>query len=171
MSWLFPGLFELPNLHPLLVHFPIASWLAAFPLCSFGTWRPRSVVFHVGSWLLHFGTLSGTVAIVSGYLAATSLDHPAPGHDLVHVHRNLMVAAAVLSLITSVTLFTMRCYRRRISRLAQVALIAAVTGLAALGGDRGALLNHRHGIGVGAVPANATLERGHDDPSDTHEQR
>ena len=170
MSWLFPGLFELPNLHPLFVHFPIAFWFGAFALSCLGAWR-SATAFQLGIWMLHLGTLTGLVAVVSGFVAAAPLDHAAAGHDLVHVHRNLMLVASILSVIASATVFLLRRDHGRRSHLTQVALIAAVAGLAALGADRGAVLVYRHGVGVGTAPAGAAPEHGHDNTPHTHEHR
>lgn len=170
MSQLFPAMFTLPNLHPLFVHFPIAFWLLALVLACVGVWRAQSSSFRFAGWLLHVGTMSGAVAVVSGYLAAAPMDHEAPGHEIVHVHRNLMLAAAAASLVASVAWLALRknaCVR---NRLMQLGCVGAVVALASLGADRGALLVYRHGVGVSAEPSDSAAEHGHDG-SHEHEHR
>ncbi len=172
MDWLLPGLAAVPNSHPLWVHFPIAFWLGALLFCACGLASPDSVSFRIGRWLLHLGTLSGLAEVVSGYLATAVMDHEAPGHEIVHVHRNFMIVAAALSITASVAMFLLRRDGRRRLRLAQVFMLAIVSGVAALGADRGALLVYGHGIGVRAGPQPLAPDEDHGAPAPhTHEHK
>ena len=172
MDWMLPGLAAVSNSHPMLVHFPIAFWLGALLFCCLGLVRPDSGLFRAGRWLLHVGTLSGAVALASGYFATAAMDHEAPGHEIVHVHRNFMIAAAILSLAASCAMFVLRHNSQRWLLLAQVALLAVVSSVAALGADRGALLVYGHGLGVRAEPAPSASERGHgDEAPHAHEHK
>tara|TARA_R110002094_G_scaffold27445_4_gene40501 strand:+ start:1225 stop:1740 length:516 start_codon:yes stop_codon:yes gene_type:complete len=171
MNWL-PGLSLLPNSHPMLVHFPIAFWVGALCFCWLGVLRSTSGLFRMGSWLLHLGTLSGVAAVVSGFLATSSMTHDEPGHDLVHVHRNFMVATAAISLAASCAVLLMRRRDAWRPRCVQAGLITLVVGLATLGADRGALLVYGYGLGVRDNPPSTTPQHAHGDaPSSPHEHK
>ncbi|MEO6596750.1 MAG: DUF2231 domain-containing protein [Planctomycetota bacterium] len=171
MNW-FPGLSLVPNSHPMFVHFPIAFWIGALFICCLGIWRSTSGLFRAGSWLFHLGTLSGAVAVASGFLATSSMTHEEPGHDLVHVHRNFMVAAAALSLAVSAVVFLLRRHDGRRPRLAQAGLIALVVGVATLGADRGAMLVYGYGVGVRDEPPPMSSQHHHDDATPSlHEHK
>jgi len=172
MDWLLPGLSLVPNVHPMLVHFPIAFWLGALLLSGLGVWRAKTGLFEVGRLLLHLGTLSGAVAIVSGYLAAAELGHSAPGHELVHVHRNWMIVASGLSLAISIVMFAFRNRHETRSRLAQVGLLAGLAAVVTLGADRGAALVYGYGVGVrGEAPASQGEQGAHESTPHTHEHK
>ena len=167
MNWLLPGLSTLPNSHPMFVHFPIAFWFGALLLCCLGLLIPKSSLFSVGRWLLHLGTLSGVVAATSGYFATAAMDHAVPGHELVHVHRNFMIAASVLSVAASIVMCVLRRNSRTVPRLMQVALLSVLAGVTALGADRGAMLVFGYGMGVRTESPPTNAHGGHGDAATT----
>jgi uncharacterized membrane protein len=149
IAWSLPGAEQPSDVRALPYR---AFWFGALLFCCLGVLRPKSGLFGAGRWLLYFGTLSGTVAVASGYLATEAMDHAAPGHDLVHVHRNFMIAAAGLSLVASCVMFALRRSEQRRRRLTQVALLALIVAVAELSADRGAMLVFGYGVGVRAEP-------------------
>ncbi len=164
-QWL-PGLAAVENVHPLIVHFPIALWSVALLFWALGL-RGRAELWRTGRWLVYLGALAGLAAVATGLLAADRIGHDTPGHDLVHVHRNFMIAATALGSATAVLAWAWRERgepRVRAVLLAGLALTAAVC---ALGADRGALLVYGHGVGThlakSAEPAPATEAEGHHD--------
>jgi len=175
MDWLFPGLTAAPNAHPVFVHFPIAFWLGAFLFCCMGLLRPNTAFYQVGCWLLHIGTVAAVIAVTSGFVATARMDHDAPGHDLVHDHRNVMIAASIMSLIASTAFVGLRHRLAPSTRMIQVALLGAVVAVSALGADRGALLVYGYGVGTrrdSPPPAASDHEHAHDsDPSHAHEHK
>ena len=43
------------------------------------------------------GTVGAIVSLATGYLATWSMGHDAPGHDVIHIHRNWMIATTILA--------------------------------------------------------------------------
>ncbi|MBF0590077.1 MAG: hypothetical protein HQL53_13225, partial [Magnetococcales bacterium] len=82
---------NLAVIHPMAVHLPIAYLLTAvlFELIRTVTGNERAKVF--AEWMIYLGALSAMVAVGAGFVAAETLGHDSPGHDLVHVHRNIMI--------------------------------------------------------------------------------
>lgn len=159
-----PGLFHAPNIHPLLVHFPLALWPTALVFLALGYLRGSDELYRVGRWLLLAGTAGGVAAAITGWLAADGLGHDHPGHDVIHDHRTLMLAALVSALAGCAAALWTRPEARRKHRWAPVGITLVTCLFAALGADRGALAVFGHGIGIKAErPAIAAS-----DPGDAH---
>lgn len=149
MDALLPGLAAVEDLHPLVVHFPIALWSAALLFWVLAL-RGRDELWYAGRWVLYLGSLTALVAVGTGLWAEDRLGHDTPGHELVHVHRNFMIAATVLG---GATALLARAMRRRGGAWIRAGLLAALlltTVVCALGADRGALLVYGHGVGTRA---------------------
>ena len=151
MNALLPGLSSAVDLHPLFVHFPVAFWCAAAVLLPLGWVARRPGWFASGRLLLWLGTAAALVAAATGYLAARRMGHDAPGHDLVHVHRNLMLTATGVATLASGASLWAREHRGRSAGLV-VVLASALGVLTVLGADRGAHLVFGYGMGVTAEP-------------------
>jgi uncharacterized membrane protein len=143
-----PGLASSPHLHPVFVHFPIALWLTALLFWSLAFARRREDLWRFGRWLLYLGVVGAAVAVGTGLWAEEQLEHSSPGHDLVHTHRNWMLAASALGLGVAAGAFVTR--RSASTRLRGwfLGALLATTILMSLGADRGALLVFRYGIGT-----------------------
>lgn len=63
-----PGLAEMMNIHPLLVHFPIAL-LNAFVLMELlGLLLKKDEMRMAASWMLYLGTAGAAAAVTAGFL-------------------------------------------------------------------------------------------------------
>jgi uncharacterized membrane protein len=96
----FRGAEELQNLHPLVVHYPIAFLTSALPI-YFLAWIFRSESLEiVGLWLLGLGTLGAGAAVGTGLLGSEGV-MVAPSvrnHILIH-HEWYMLAVLALSIV------------------------------------------------------------------------
>ena len=167
---LLPGLDAAKHLHPLFVHFPLALWLTATAFWGVGAWRKRDDLFSMGSWLLYLGVAAGVVALATGLLASDQIGHDAAGHDLVHVHRNWMLAASGLALATAIAAFATRAKRSASRRWSLFAAMLVTNVVVMLGADRGALLVFGHGIGVSDTASHESggSDAAHDDGHEGH---
>lgn len=151
MEQLLPGFVNALNIHPMFVHFPIVFWLTALLFWIVGWLRGREDLFKFGRWLLYFGFFSSLITVGTGLWAVDQMGQDTPGHDLIHQHRNWMIAATVIGSIPVGLAFLTR---KRISLFSPFVLIflLSITNLVAtLGADRGALLVYRYGIGTQAA--------------------
>ena len=155
MSELLPGLHAAPNIHPLFVHIPLALWLTSFLFWAFGVVADRDDVFRAGRWLAYLAVLGALAAAGTGLWAEASLGHDSPGHDAVHVHRNWMIVASSLGLVTALLAFATRRQRGRGIRGVLTSLMGLTALVSTLGADRGAALIFRDGIGAPECPAMA----------------
>lgn len=144
----FPGLASALNVHPLLVHFPIALWPVALLLWALALVRGGEGLWQAGRWLLYLGTLGALAAAGTGLWAADQLGHDTPGHDLVHVHRNWMLTTTALSMASAAVAFAWSKRATPISRWLPFCALVLTVAVSVLGADRGALLVYRYGIGT-----------------------
>lgn len=153
METLLPGLTSAPNIHPMVVHFPIAFWVAGAAAWAVALFRADEDHWRFGLWLQTLGAAGAAMATVAGLLASESLGHDTPGHDLVHIHRDIMLGATAVS----IGLTGLAWWKRGAGRAWQTGLSVAAVALVvvmSLGADRGAYLVYRHGVGVarGSTP-------------------
>lgn len=151
MEFLLPGLLFAPNLHPMMVHFPIAFWLAASGAWAVGLVRRNDASWRFGIWLHTLGFTGATLAVAFGFWASAQMGHGSPGHDLVHVHRNFMLVATAISALITVVSWWKRDADGRwrfILSAMSVVLVVVMT----IGADRGAELVFRYGVGVANDP-------------------
>ncbi len=147
MEPLLPGLKSAINLHPMLVHFPIAFWIAASAMWSYALFRDRAGAWRSGLWLHSAGVATAVAAVAAGYLGTSLMGHDAPGHGEVHVHRDIMLwATGVSALVTCLGWWELRGARIRRGWLFLLSIIQSV--VMTVGADRGAVLVYQMGVGV-----------------------
>lgn len=168
MNELMPGLEVAPNIHPMLVHFPIVLWVSALALWALGVARSRSDLFRFGTWLLTIGTLAAVITLISGYLAADGLGHDSPGHDFVHVHRDFMLVATILGAVVTALAWLLRRRQDRLIRWSLVAALLALNAVTTLGADRGALLVYGYGMGTAQQAPPSSEPASHDNDDGHH---
>jgi uncharacterized membrane protein len=149
-SWnLFGGIEALgSNVHPLIVHFPIAFLIAFLLLEVIGLAFRNAAVRQVASGMLYLGALSAVAAAVAGLIAEESVPHGAAVHEIMEWHERAGLTVASLSVILALW----RAFSRaRFSSMAQ-ALHLFVAGLIVVclvfGADLGGLMVYQYGVGV-----------------------
>lgn len=152
-SSIFPGIAALDNIHPTLVHFPIAFLPAFFIIDLVGTWAKKSEWRNVASWFLYAGAIATVFTVISGYTAADSVQHS----DNVHEIMETLELYGIISLILVFVLSIWRLIKgSAIWGAANVLFLifsAMLCVVIALGADLGGLLVYKYGIGVEAMPA------------------
>lgn len=154
----------IPNLHPMIVHFPIALTLIAF-LLSMAAYVRRShpvseqlaAAGHFTLWLAAFGAAT---AVVFGWLAYNSVNHDDAGHAAMLLHR----AWAVPTAIGLILLASWDAWKHRINELMSVPaliLLFALSESVAVTGWLGGEVVYRHGIGVLSLPVSEGAGHSH----------
>jgi len=145
---LLPGLYHAPNVHPLVVHFPVALWTAALLFLGIGSLRRRDDLFRAGCWLIYLGLAGAAVSVGTGLWAEDKLGHDSPGHELVHVHRTWMIVASGFGVLTAGAAFLLRKRTAGVFRWAITGAMVVTVTVMTLGADRGAELVFRYGVGT-----------------------
>lgn len=149
---LLPGLAGAPNVHPMVVHFPIVFLLTSLLFVGLSWFRRSDFFLRAAQWLFWLGLVALLAAVLTGFLAVGGW-----GDGHVTVHRNLMLITALLA-FGLFGLLRWMADRRRLYRIVLTAGLILVTLVMTLGADRGAWLVFVEGAGVQPV------EHQHDHP-------
>lgn len=156
----------IPNLHPLLVHFPIVliSVSAFFHVAAIAT-RGKTcathcaVLAHTTLWL---GALAALPTVFLGWQAFNSVNHDEAGHAAVLIHR----AWALGTLAVLAVLAGWDAWRSKVDAVPAWWFAGAVIGawsMVAVTAWHGGELVFRHGLGVMSLPVAETgHEHGHE---------
>ena len=145
-----------PNLHPLVVHFPIVLLVVALALEAVGWARPAAAGrgLRAGAW--GAAAIAAAAAFLTGRRAADQLVDLAPdAHAAIGAHADA-AAWVVAAAMTAAALRALSLVRRG-RAAAGPGVIAGVVALGAVAwaADRGGGLVFSHGVGVARPPAPA----------------
>lgn len=145
-----------PNVHPMIVHFPIVLVMVAALADLLHLVRPRMRgPAGAATSLYLLGALSAASAYLSGRMAADSVFIPGMAHGLVDQHGSWALATTV-SFVLLATLrpvgWLVGLKDTRATRLLFMVLGLAVMALVQQTAERGARLVYEQGVGVVAGP-------------------
>ena len=153
-SSILPGIANLDNIHPLLVHFPIALLSSFFIVNLMAHFVKKDTLVTVASWLLYLGAFSAIFTVLAGFSAAESVAHSESVHDIMEHHED--VGVSILSLSLGLSAWRLR------SGLLQgwkkgvfLTLTVLLFGLIIQGADLGGLMVYKYGVAVHNTPAEA----------------
>jgi uncharacterized membrane protein len=147
------------ELHPMLVHFPIAFLLGGGALLLWARWRPSDLQQRAAAGMLLAGMIFGWLAAAAGGLAYFTVPaHTEEGHVLMYWH--LGFGLAMLALFTWVSITR---WRGRATAATKPQLIAAFLGLVLLmlTGYVGGSIVYHHGAGVDPKILAPEIREGH----------
>ena len=145
-----PGVQHLQNIHPLLVHFPIA-FLAGAALLYVLAWISRSDRLAFGAFVvLIAGTVSAGTAVGTGLYAedGVMVSRSVREHLLDH-HEDLMLTTLGLSVVLSIWALIGRPFPRR-GRVFFILLFLIMLGVMSVGADYGARMVYDYNAGGNA---------------------
>lgn len=148
---LMPGIAALENVHPMLVHFPIALLTLFFICDALGWLLPKSRLREVASWLLYFGTGFAAITVLAGLRAAATVAHGDDVHEIMEHHEHLGISVLSLAAILSSWRFWSRDSMQGVVRGLHLAAAGFLTLLLAFTADLGGLMVY--GFGVAVKPA------------------
>lgn len=151
---LMPGLSSMDNIHPMLVHFPLAFLSTFFVLDVAGTLAKKQHWRNVASWLLYFGAVTALFTVIAGFMAANSVAHGDNVHDIMERHEHFGVSVLSLAILLS-------AWRAKSGGTIQgganvffLMLSALLCVLMTLGADLGGLMVYKYGVAVEAAKTN-----------------
>jgi uncharacterized membrane protein len=148
-AWL-PGAEHLQNIHPLVVHFPLALLPAAALVYCLALVGRREAWAWVGLWMLVLGALGAAAAAASGLWAAPGVMLAVSVKEqLLTPHRNLMLAVLGLSVGLTIWALAARPMPGR-GRSVFVALLLVMVALIVKGADYGGRMVYDYNAGGNA---------------------
>jgi uncharacterized membrane protein len=147
-----PGASDLQNIHPLLVHFPIAFLYGAALLYFLASISASERLKWTALWMLMLGALGAAASLSSGLYAAPGLMvSESVRHELLRHHKHLMVAASAVTGVLTVWALATRPMPAR-GRYLFLAGLIAVMWLIAAGADIGGQMVYGYNAGGSACP-------------------
>lgn len=159
-SAVFPGISAIENIHPVLVHFPIAFFTAFFIVDSIGVLAKKSQWRYVSAWLLYLGTLSAIFTVIAGLFAANSVEHGDDVHDIMDRHQHIGIAVLSLSLFLSAWRLKQWGIRSTGVNTVFLSLSGFLCFLLFLGADLGGLMVYQYGVAVNSQAINTSGQGG-----------
>jgi len=144
-----------PNIHPLLVHFPIALLTTAALVDLAGlALRGNRSLRNAATLLCVLGTVTALAAYATGRAASQTVRLPGMAHAVVGAHWDWAFRTVCFFGVLSVLRLVFAWPGRPGPARARVAVLA-LAGLVGVGllyetGDRGARLVYEHGVGTSA---------------------
>lgn len=140
-----------PNIHPILVHFPIALLVIAVvaslaEVIFSGEWISKARIS-----LYAFGTLSALVAVLSGREAADSVDASFSAEITMGKHSDMGHYTLYFFIVFTVVQLLIMYFKKSNQKIIKIIfLVVGVLGLILLvqTGDLGAQLVYKYGVGV-----------------------
>lgn len=160
---LLPGISSLaPNIHPLLVHFPIAflNAFVAFDLAA--TVYRRQELMRVASWMLYLGALGAVVAAAAGLFAAGFVPHGEEVHKILAWHERLGLTVASLAVALSFWRLAARDHFTGMASAFRFVLAWIMVIAMFFGADLGGFMVYQHGVGVKNLQAQGAEHHHHD---------
>ncbi len=138
----------MPNLHPLIVHFPIALIIVIFILDFFGVLFKRKSFLSAANILTIFAAIGAVMAVISGMIAEESVWHTEEAHELLELHE--MIGFIILGLTLILLIFRPALKKKLFGSLGWVAVLLSFVAAVLVGytGFLGGEIVYKHGAGV-----------------------
>lgn len=150
-SILMPGISSMDNIHPLLVHFPLAFLSTFFVFDVIATLAKKQNWRNIASWLLYFGTVGAVFTVIAGFIAANTVAHGDDVHAIMERHEHFGVSVLSLAVLLS-------AWRLKSGGVIQggansffLILAGLLSVLMMLGADLGGLMVYKYGVAVKAA--------------------
>jgi uncharacterized membrane protein len=148
----FPGLHTLAtNVHPMIVHFPIAFLTAFCCLKLAETTKRGKNLQGIANWMLGLGALGAVGAVTTGLIAEDTVPHGASVHEIMEWHGRIGLTIAGLTIVLLLWRIIARAHRSVMSSAFQVFLSILIAVCLLVGADLGGLMVYQHGVGVKRV--------------------
>jgi uncharacterized membrane protein len=152
MGDLMAGIREVPNVHMVVVHFPIALLPVSLGLDLLGVLFGSRDLHAAGRWCLWLGTLAAAVAVWTGEAGAdevhASLSDAAK--EIVESHMDLQWGATIAAVGLSLWRLAVRAPFPTRGRAVYLVLASGVVAILLVASDLGGQLVYLHGVGVRA---------------------
>jgi uncharacterized membrane protein len=168
---LMPGIAALQNLHPLVVHFPIALLTVFFALDLIGSLARRQDWRQIAGSLLYLGTAFAGITVLAGLAAASTVAHGGNVHEIMEHHEHLGISVLSLAALLSVWRLLSKGHIAGPANSFYLVLAAILSGLLAFTADLGGLMVYKYGVSVEAADQiNRAAAQAHEhEGNDAHE--
>jgi len=143
----------MPNIHPLVIHFPIAFLIAAFICEVVGLFFDQAYFKKTAKWTLLLGTITLGIAAFTGWLGHKTVAHSESSYALIEQHQRLGFITLGIFVFLVVLRFVVLPKIENKKRLILLMLFINLLGIGVMtwGAHLGGRLVFEMGVGVQAV--------------------
>ena len=146
-----PGISGIANIHPIIVHFPIAFLLSFFIIDLSGSLFKQAHWRQFSSGLLYLGTVAAAAAVTAGLAAEDSVEHGENVHLIMEKHELIGITVLCLAVILSLWRLLSKEITTGLANIFYMTLSTILIALIITGADLGSLMVYKHGVAVEAV--------------------
>jgi len=144
---LLPGVQHLQNIHPIVVHFPIAFLVGAALFYFLGWIFQNQTLSTTGLLLLILGTISAAAAVGTGLYAEDGvMVSRSVREHLLETHETFMLVTLGLSIVLAIWASIARPFPKK-SRLLFLLIFLVLLGIMSVGADYGARMVYDYNAG------------------------
>lgn len=144
---LLPGVQHLQNIHPIVVHFPIAFLVGAALFYFLGWIFQNQTLSTTGLLLLILGTISAAAAVGTGLYAEDGvMVSRSVREHLLETHEKFMLVTLGLSIVLAIWASIARPFPKK-SRLLFLLIFLVLLGIMSVGADYGARMVYDYNAG------------------------
>ncbi|SMF95760.1 Uncharacterized membrane protein [Methylomagnum ishizawai] len=136
------------NIHPMVVHFPIAFIVAFFLLEIAGVAMQRQVWRQWASGMLYCGAIGAVLAVAAGLVAEDRVPHGAAVHEIMEWHERLGITVAVLTVGMAIWRAVAKENLAGMAQALHFFLAGLIVTCLVFGTDLGGLMVYQYGVGV-----------------------
>lgn len=161
-----PGISALDNIHPLVVHFPIALLSIFFFADTLGGLFNKPAWRKFATPILYIGTFTAMLTVAAGLQAAYSAPHNDVTHAIMLRHQAFGIIVTILALILSLRRYFAADGFLESKTYGHFALSALLVICLTLGADLGGLMVYQYGVAVAPVMQQNTpvIQEHHEHP-------
>ena len=160
----------MPNIHPLIVQFPIVLLILAFISEFYGRIRNDRYFLRTGKYGILLGTVSLGAAVLSGWIAHKTVPHTESSYQFIEQHQ--MMGFIALAIFIGLLLYRFLVLEKPDASRSKwiIFLILNLIGvlLMSYGAHLGGNLVFEHGIGVKSVEEKMSQGHQHHDHKGHH---
>ena len=150
-SVIMPGISAMANIHPVVVHFPIALLVMFFIVDLVASILQKDSWRQVATGMLYLGTIAAGVSVAVGLMAAGSVEHGENVHLIMERHKLIGISILCLSLMLSIWRLLSGGAIKGVTNIIFLIFAVVLNILIMLGADLGGLMVYKYGVAVEAV--------------------
>ncbi|MCK5571504.1 MAG: DUF2231 domain-containing protein [Bacteroidetes bacterium] len=138
----------MPDLHPFLVHFPVALLVTSLILEILGFSRRFNELNRAGWWTQLFGSIGIVLAVLSGLLAGNNLTLGPGAQGSLDLHHQMAFASSAIFVVLLLWRISAKTEIPRHTRTAYLFLYVLGVILLIVGSWAGGVIVFQYGVGV-----------------------